>query len=331
MQLDSSKRILITGGAGFIGSALVRALNERGLENLVITDVLGADEKWRNLVPLIFDEYLDAADLRARLEERPDSLGRFDCIFHLGACSATTERDAGYLMENNTRYTRFLCEWALARESRFLYASSAATYGDGAHGMDDTVDIRSLRPLNAYGYSKQLFDLIALRNGWLDRIVGLKYFNVFGPNEFHKDEMRSLVCKAYEQVVQTGEIRLFKSHRSDYRDGEQMRDFVYVRDAVEMTLHLAETEQAAGLFNIGNAVARTWIDLATAIFTALGKPPRITFIDMPESIRDQYQYYTCANVARLQATGYSRPNYTLEEAVREYVLDYLVPGRRLGE
>jgi len=331
MQLDSAKRILITGGAGFIGSALVRALNERGLENLLLTDVLGSDEKWRNLVPLRFDEYLDAADFRARLEEAPDSLGQFDCIFHLGACSATTERDAGYLLENNYRYTRFLCEWALARESRFIYASSAATYGDGAHGMDDTVDIRCLRPLNAYGYSKQLFDLIAQRKGWLDRIVGLKYFNVFGPNEFHKGEMRSLVCKAYEQVVQTGEIRLFKSHRPDYRDGEQMRDFVYVRDAVEMTLHLAETDQAAGLFNIGNAVARTWIDLATAIFTALGKPPRITFIDMPESIREQYQYYTCANVARLQSTGYARPNYTLESAVREYVVDYLVPGRRLGE
>jgi len=331
MQLDKSKRVLVTGGAGFIGSALVHALNERGVDRIVLTDVLGEDAKWRNLAPLQFEEYLDADQLLAAIHETPASLGHFDCVFHLGACSATTETDAGYLMENNYRYTRSLAEWAMETGARFVYASSAATYGDGSRGMEDTADIRQLRPLNAYGYSKQLFDLMALRNGWFDQIVGLKYFNVYGPNEYHKGEMRSLVCKAYEQVQATGKIKLFKSHRPEYRDGEQMRDFVYVRDAVGVTLHLAENEQAAGLYNVGTGVARTWLDLAHALFHALDRTPDIEFIDMPESIRDHYQYYTCAQIDRLRATGYDRSNYTLEAAIREYVQDFLRSGSHLGD
>ncbi len=331
MQLESSSRILVTGGAGFIGSALVHALNHRGLEQIVVTDLLGNDDKWRNLAPLRFVDYLDASQLLARLSQSADALGRFDAVFHLGACSATTEMDAGYLMENNYRYTRTLCEWALGQGARFVYASSAATYGDGSVGMEDTGDILPLRPLNAYGYSKQLFDLVALREGWLSQVVGLKYFNVFGPNEFHKGEMRSLVCKAYDQIISDGQIRLFRSHRPDYRDGEQQRDFVYVKDAVSATLHLAEQPGANGLFNIGSGVARTWLDLARAIFAALEREPAISFIDMPESIRDQYQYYTCANVAKLRGTGWEEPGHSLEEAVRDYVVQYLVPHRRLGE
>jgi ADP-L-glycero-D-manno-heptose 6-epimerase len=269
------------------------------------------------------------------LECEPESLDSIRTIYHLGACSATTERDAGYLMENNYGYTKALAGWALQRGIRFVYASSAATYGDGLKGMDDGTDhLDTLRPLNAYGYSKHLFDLHAKRNGWLRReggIVGIKYFNVFGPNEWHKGEMRSLVAKAYEQILETGKVRLFKSHRPDYRDGEQVRDFVYVKDAVAMTIHLAETPSAHGLFNIGTGTPRNWIDLTKALFTALDRKPEIEFIDMPEHIRNQYQYHTCADVSRLLATGWTTPTRPLEESVSDYVRNYLVPGKHLGD
>jgi ADP-L-glycero-D-manno-heptose 6-epimerase len=324
--------ILVTGGAGLIGSAVIHALNQRGSEDILVTDVLGRDEKWRNLSPLRFADYQQADSFLDRLERDPDSLDSIRTIFHLGACSATTETDAGYLMVNNFGYTKRLAQWALRRGIRFLYASSAATYGDGTQGMVDGTDhLEALRPLNAYGYSKHLFDLHAKRNGWLGHIAGIKYFNVFGPNEAHKGEMRSLVDKAYEQILATGTVRLFRSHRNDYRDGEQVRDFVYVKDAAAMTLHLADTPSANGLFNIGTGTPRTWVDLATALFAALGKTPSIEFIDMPEHIRNQYQYRTCADIGRLKATGWSTPSTTLEDAVADYVRNYLVPGRHLGD
>lgn len=327
-----SPSILVTGGAGLIGSALIHALNQRGHEDILVTDVLGEDAKWKNLSPLRFLDYMQADAFLDQLECNPDSLNSIRTIYHLGACSATTERDAGYLMENNYGYTKLLAEWALSRNIRFVYASSAATYGDGIKGMDDGTDhLDTLRPLNAYGYSKHLFDLHAKRNGWLDRMVGIKYFNVFGPNEWHKGEMRSLVAKAYEQILETGKVRLFKSHRPDYRDGEQVRDFVYVKDAVAMTIHLAETPSANGLFNIGTGAPRTWIDLTKALFTALDRKPEIEFIDMPEHIRNQYQYHTCADVSRLLATGWNKPTSTLESSVSDYVRNYLVPGRHLGD
>lgn len=327
-----SASILVTGGAGLIGSALIHALNQGGHEDILVTDVLGEDTKWKNLAPLRFDDYQQADAFLDRLECEPESLDSIRTIYHLGACSATTERDVGYLMENNYGYTKILAQWALQRGIRFVYASSAATYGDGTHGMDDgTVHLDSLRPLNAYGYSKHLFDLHAKRNGWFDQIVGIKYFNVYGPNEGHKGEMRSLVSKAYEQIVETGKVRLFRSHRPDYRDGEQMRDFVYVKDAVAMTIHLAETTTAHGLFNIGTGTPRTWIDLTNALFAALDREPKIEFIDMPEHIRNQYQYHTCADISRLLATGWAAPTTTLEDAVSDYVRNYLVPGRHLGD
>jgi ADP-L-glycero-D-manno-heptose 6-epimerase len=325
-------RILVTGGAGFIGSALVHALNAEGIERIIISDILGSDDKWRNLVPLKFEDYFQADELLDRVEAGGNPFGKITHLFHLGACSSTTEADAAYLIRNNYRYTRVLAEWALARDIRFVHASSAATYGDGSRGMDDSdPDIDRLRPLNLYGYSKQLFDQHAMRAGYLDSIVGVKYFNVFGPNEYHKDEMRSLVCKAYEQIVQTGKIRLFKSHRPEFRDGEQMRDFIYVKDAVAMTLHLARSRRARGLYNVGSGVARTWLDLASAIFAALGRDPKIEFIDIPESIRDQYQYYTCADVSKLRAAGYRKTPIPLEDAVRDYVINYLENHARLGE
>jgi ADP-L-glycero-D-manno-heptose 6-epimerase len=327
---SNNRRILVTGAAGFIGSALVHALNQRGVENILVTDVLGHDEKWKNLSPLKFDDYLQADELLSALEF--DTIGPIDTIFHLGACSATTETDGAYLIENNYRYTQTLAEWALARGTRFVYASSAATYGDGERGMDDrSEDLSTLRPLNLYGYSKHAFDLHAQRRGYLGDIVGIKYFNVFGPNEYHKGDMRSLVCKAYQQIVETGKIRLFKSYKPEFRDGEQMRDFVYVKDAVDMTLHLASSKKAGGLYNVGSGVARTWVDLGRAIFTALGRLPEIEFIEMPENIRGQYQYHTCADISKLRGTGYETATTTLEEAVRDYVTGYLVPGRRLGD
>ncbi len=329
---NTESRILITGGAGFIGSALVWELNRRGCENIVVCDRLSTDEKWKNLVPLKFADYIDGNDLLQAVQHSPAKLGRFDHVLHLGACSATTERDADYLMRNNYEFTKQLCQWSLANQTRFVYASSAATYGDGAHGMDDQMpDIHALRPLNMYGYSKHLFDLHAKREGWLPKIVGLKYFNVYGPNEDHKADMRSLVHKACGQILATGKVQLFKSHRPDYKDGEQMRDFLYVKDAIRMTLHLAETPSAGGLFNLGSGKPHTWVELATAIFTALGKEPTIEFIDMPEHLQSKYQYYTCADIAKLRASGFTQEITALTEAVRDYVQGYLVPDKRLGD
>jgi len=331
-MINTESRILITGGAGFIGSALVWELNRRGCENIVVSDRLSTDEKWKNLVPLKFADYIDGNDLLQAIQRSPAGIKRFDFILHLGACSATTERDADYLMRNNYEFTKQLCQWSLHEKTRFVYASSAATYGDGAHGMDDQMsDLNALRPLNMYGYSKHLFDLHAKREGWLPNIVGLKYFNVYGPNEDHKADMRSLVHKACGQILSTDKVQLFKSHRPDFKDGEQMRDFLYVKDAIRMTLHLAETPTAGGLFNLGSGQAHTWVELATAIFTALGRKPNIEFIDMPEHLQSKYQYYTCANINKLRASGFKTDITPLAEAVLDYVQGYLVPDRRLGD
>jgi ADP-L-glycero-D-manno-heptose 6-epimerase len=326
-------RVLVTGGAGFIGSATIAALNQRGVTDIIVTDFLGLDEKWKNLVPLHYADYLEADRLRTALKERPNAFGKLSAVIHLGACSATTERNAAYLIDNNFEYTKELAAWALTQGARFIYASSAATYGDGSQGMDDkSADLNRLRPLNMYGYSKHMFDLYAQRHGFLDRVVGVKYFNVFGPNEDHKGDMRSLVNKAYQQILATGRVQLFKSHHPEYRDGEQMRDFLYVKDAVEMTLHFAEkATTAGGLYNLGSGEANTWITLASGIFSALGKEPRIEFIDMPETLRGKYQYYTKADISKLRQTGYTNPVTPLKEAVRDYVQGYMVPGRKLGE
>ena len=327
---NPSTRILITGGAGFIGSALAWELNQRGCERIVIADFLGTTEKWRNLTPLRFEDYLEADDLRPRLQS--GALGKFDLALHLGACSATTEKDATYLARNNFEFTKDLAGWALENGTRFAYASSAATYGDGSAGMEDTTEeIAHFRPLNMYGYSKQLFDLYAQRRGWLRQLVGMKYFNVFGPNEDHKGDMRSLVHKSTAQVRESGLIRLFKSHRPDFANGEQKRDFLYVKDAVAITLHLAATSSANGLFNVGSGEPHSWNQLAHAVFSALNLPPHIEYIDMPEVLRGKYQYFTQANIAKLRATGYDRPIRPLADAVQDYVTRYLVPDRRLGD
>lgn len=325
-------RILVTGGAGFIGCNLIALLNELGVSRIIVTDDLGKDEKWRNLAPLQFDDFVQSDSFLSRIEEKPDAFGHFNAVFHLGACSATTEKDARYILRTNYEYTKALCLWSMGMNSRFVYASSAATYGDGSLGMSDR-DIRlaDLRPLNLYGYSKQMFDLWAERRGLLPKIIGLKYFNVYGPGEHHKGDMRSVVCKAYEQVVDTGVIKLFKSYHPDYADGEQMRDFVYVKDAVMMTLHLAMSASAGGLYNIGTGQPRTWLDLANSIFNALDREPNIEFVEMPDHLRKQYQYYTAADVTKLYEAGYPYGAIPLEDAVADYVLNYLAPGLRPGD
>ena len=320
--------LVVTGGAGLIGSALVWGLNTRGIDDILIVDRLDTSEKWKNLVPLRYRDFMDADEFEHRVTDRPASVGSVYTVLHMGACSSTIETDAAFLMRNNYEYTKHLAQWAAEHGIRFLYASSAATYGALEDNLRDDADLDTLRPLNMYAYSKQRFDVFARDRGLLDRITGLKYFNVFGPNEHHKGEMRSLVDKAYYQIRETGSIRLFKSHRGDYRDGEQQRDFLYVKDAVAMTLYLA-ARHAGGIYNIGSGSAHTWLDLVRPIFRAMDVPERIEFIDMPLTLRDKYQYHTCANVDRLRATGYDRPVTPLADAVDDYVRNYLIPGRRL--
>ncbi len=315
--------IIVTGGAGFIGSAIIAALNKRNISDILVVDELDKDQKWKNLCNLSFTDYVEKDDfLNMVIEDKLNS--PLEAVFHLGACSDTTETNASYLIKNNYEYSKLLAQWATADNVRFIYASSAATYGDGSAGFsDDQEKIDILKPLNIYGYSKHLFDLWAHRAGLLKNIAGLKYFNVFGPNEYHKAYMRSFVLKAFEQIKATGKVRLFKSYKPDYADGEQLRDFIYVKDAVEMTLFFYDNPQISGLFNIGTGKARNWNDLVKAVFAAMDKQPNIQYIEMPESIRDQYQYYTEADITSLRKSGYDIKTTSLENAVKDYVQNYL--------
>jgi ADP-L-glycero-D-manno-heptose 6-epimerase len=324
----SNGPVVVTGGAGLIGSALIWRLNKLGIDDILVVDRLDESEKWRHLVPLRFAEYVDADDFLDTIVDHREGFGRIGTVFHLGACSSTTESDADYLIRNNYEYTKTLAYWALESEARFVYASSAATYGALEDGLSDGLDIGTLRPLNMYAYSKQLFDLYARRTGMSEKIVGLKYFNVFGPNEDHKGDMRSIVFKAFHQIRETGAVRLFKSYRPEFRDGEQRRDFIYVKDAVAMTVHVAASG-AAGLVNIGSGIAHTWLDLVRPIFRALGVPERIEFIEMPEPMRPKYQYSTRAEIERLRGIGYDAPITPLADAVTDYVTNYLIPERVL--
>lgn len=318
--------ILVTGGAGLIGSVLVRELNLLGREDIIIVDKLYDSEKWHNLLGLKYQEYIHASELfEADLYELFDEV---DFIFHMGACSATTERDMDYLMQNNVDYSKALFALATERDIPIVYASSAATYGLGEGGYsDDHEKIKSLRPLNRYGYSKQLFDEWVLR---LDQKpthwFGLKFFNVYGPNEYHKGEMRSLVHKAYHQILETGEVKLFKSHRDDFKDGEQLRDFIYVKDAARAMITMMNPSSAkfSGIYNIGTGSARSFKDLVLATFKAMGREAKIEYIDMPEALRSQYQYYTKADMTKFHQFLPKFKWMSIEEGVSDYVSSHLM-------
>jgi len=322
--------IVVTGGAGFIGSAIVWKLNQLGETKIIIVDELGTDEKWKNLVPLKFEDFEHKDDFISMIIERNTPLD-ISAIIHIGANSSTTEKDADHLFSNNYLYTKELANYCLEKNIRFIYASSAATYGDGALGFDDDENkLETLRPLNMYGYSKQMFDLWAMKNKAFDKIVGLKYFNVYGPNEYHKGDMRSVVHKAFEQIRDTGKVRLFKSLNPKYKDGEQLRDFIYIKAAIDMTLFFLDNPNINGLFNLGTGKARTWNDLVTAIFKSLNKPVNIEYIDLPEHLRVKYQYFTEANMSKIKKAGFNSPITSLEDGVTDYVKSYLLGKQFLG-
>ena len=315
--------IVVTGGAGFIGSVLVSKLNNEGIEDIVIVDNLNKSEKWKNLVKRRFFDYIhkDAFLTMIHHDRIPFPI---KAIFHMGACSSTTERDVDYLMDNNYHYSVDLARWCLEKHVRFIYASSAATYGDGSKGFSDDDEVtKELVPINIYGYSKHLFDLWVLRNGAQHKIAGLKFFNVFGPNEYHKGEMASLVFKAHNQIKERGCVRLFKSYHPEYAHGAQKRDFIYVKDCVEVLWWLFTHREINGIFNVGTGKARTWNDLIKAVFSSLGREAIIEYIDMPAEIRSQYQYFTEAKMDKLARVGCPLNFYSLEEAVYDYVVNYL--------
>lgn len=330
MHMYDDKLIVLTGGAGFIGSGVLRLLNEKKLSNIVVVDNLGQGEKWKNLACKQFAELLHKDNLFEWLQGRESEIEAF---IHLGACTNTMEYDANYLLENNYAYTLKLAEYALKNDQRFIYASSAATYGDGSKGfVDDHELLDSLRPLNMYGYSKHLFDLWAKRQGVLDKIVGLKFFNIFGPNEGHKGRMASAIVKMVPQALEEGSIRLFKyttgPHENErYRDGEQCRDFLYVKDAARMVISFLELD-VGGIYNIGEGHPHTWNYLAKTVFNALNLPVNIEYIDMPFELVGQYQNYTCAEMEKYEKLFPTHFVTPLEDAVFDYVRSYLLPGVR---
>jgi ADP-L-glycero-D-manno-heptose 6-epimerase len=318
--------LLVTGGAGFIGSNVVASLNEAGRADIVVNDVLGSDGKWRNLGSRQLADFVPLDDLSRWLDGR-----KLDGVVHLGAISSTTAVDGDAIIETNFRLSLRLLDWCAATRTPFIYASSAATYGDGSGGFSDDNSLpalKRLKPMNLYGWSKHLFDLAVVERAARGQKLppqwaGLKFFNVFGPNEYHKGEMMSLVAKRFDDAKAGKPIRLFKSHRDGVADGEQMRDFIYVDDAVAVVRWLLDTPAVSGLFNVGTGKARSFRDLIVAMFAALGHQPAIEYIDMPDSIRDSYQYFTQAETENLRRAGYNADFTALEEAVGRYVTQYL--------
>ncbi len=330
-KMYDAKVIVITGAAGFIGSCIVRYLNDKGYTNLLLVDDIQETDKWKNLQNKQFVDFISKHQLRDWLIDRESEIS---AIIHLGACSDTMELDGDYLMENNYRYSVELADFALDHGIRFIYASSAATYGDGTLGFSDNHDsLEQFKALNLYGFSKHLFDLWAKQQGVLDQVVGLKYFNVFGPNENHKGRMSSMVYKMLPTIEQKGSIQLYRSSEpTRFADGEQCRDFIYVKDVARMTCGFLD-QKIGGIFNIGSGHTTSWNHLAGALFKALDKPVQIQYVDMSEGLRNQYQNYTCADMYKFrQAFGFlpQQPicEYTIQEAVSDYLQNYLLRDRR---
>jgi ADP-L-glycero-D-manno-heptose 6-epimerase len=316
------KKVIVTGGAGFIGSAFIWKLNREGVEDILIVDNLKDSSKWRNLVGVHYSDYLHK-DIFIDKVLSGSLLFEPDAIVHMGACSSTTETDADYLMENNYRFSRILAQWAVSRKIRFIYASSAATYGNGEKGFFDKINLMTLRPINRYGYSKHFFDLYAERSGLLKNIAGIKFFNVFGPNEYHKGDMTSVVFKAFNQILETGTVKLFKSCRDEFADGEQKRDFIYIKDCIDVMWWLLNNSEINGLFNLGTGVARSWNELVRSLFTAMDLPVNIEYINMPENLRNSYQYFTQAVMERQKEAGRPVVFRSLEDSVFDYVVNHL--------
>ncbi len=312
-------RVVVTGGAGFIGSCLLWQLNQMGIEDILVVDCLGMSLKWRNLVGKKFKDYIEKDDFLTLVQQNKITRKDADVVVHLGACTSTTFNDATYFVKNNYEYSKILAQFCLSRNIAFLYASSAATYGMGEEGfLDDDAQMERLKPLNIYGYSKHLFDLWLFRNNLLNKVTGFKFFNVFGPNEYHKGEMMSVIAKSYEKILKEKKIRLFRSNRKDYADGEQRRDFIYVKDVVKIICYFMEHLDKRGLYNVGTGCAHTWNELAGSLFSALNLPLRIEYFDMPEVLRDKYQYFTQADLTKLNKAGSGRNFYDFQDAVKEY-------------
>lgn len=313
--------IIVTGGAGFIGSCVVRMLNDAGIEDIVIVDNIASTDKWMNMCN---KKYLKYVNKKLFLAELPAYEG-VTAIIHMGACSSTTERDFDYLWNNNFEFTKALWNYCSEKQISFIYASSAATYGNGEQGFNDRMDIDLLRPLNGYGYSKQIFDQWVKHQVTIypKQYVGLKFFNVYGPNEYYKGPMASMVYRGFNQIKDSGEIRLFKSCNQNYEDGGQLRDFVYVKDVCSVIEWLLKHQDVSGLFNVGTGHAQSFRELADATFHALGLESNIKYIDMPEHLRSRYQYYTKAEMDKLGEAGYDKSFMDLEAGVRDYVLEHL--------
>lgn len=316
--------IIVTGGAGFIGSCIVRSLNDRGIDDIIVVDNIACTDKWKNLSNKRYVEYIHRD---AFLQRLPEFKGKVEYVIHMGARSATTERDFDFIYHNNFEYTKALWNFCADEQIGFIYASSAATYGDGGLGFDDRTDIGQLRPLNGYGYTKQLFDLWARRQDKAPKQhVGFKYFNVYGPNEYYKGSMASVIFHSFNKISATGKMQLFKSYLEGCADGEQSRDFVYVKDLCKVINYMMGHPEINGLFNLGTGKARSFYDLCTATFRAMGREPQIEFIDMPEGLREKYQYFTEANMSKLREAGYRESFYSLEEGATDYVQNYLMRG-----
>lgn len=314
---------IVTGGAGMIGSAAVWALNQKGIEDILVVDNLASKEKWKNLVCLKYTDYMHRDEFLQKIKN--DGIKNVQGIVHMGACSSTTERNADFLMQNNFHYTQEVFNFAQRNGIRMVNASSAATYGGGELGFKTDLETTlKLKPLNMYGYSKHLFDLWCIRNNYLDKVVNLKFFNVYGPNEYHKDNMRSVANKAFEAITEKGCLQLFSSDRPQYPHGGQKRDFIYVKDCTKVILWFLLENQIGGIFNVGTGEARTWNSLAEAVFTAMGKPVRIKYIPMPEELRGKYQYFTEANMSWLKTYQYPYSFTCLEDGVKDYVQNYLM-------